>query len=124
MQNRNPAASAEAAELVRVDDPDIRILRRVQPLHNWPVLAEPEEPFIRVAALDFETTGFDPDCDVIIDCAVALLLVDQTGRIVEIEDVYEGLQDPGFELPPRSEERRVGEEWRAGRRRLHEDEMA
>lgn len=99
MHSRNPAASAEAAELVRVDDPDIRILRRVQPLHNWPVLAEPEEPFIRVAALDFETTGFDPDCDVIIDCAVALLLVDQTGRIVEIEDVYEGLQDPGFELP-------------------------
>ena len=46
----------------------VRVLHRVTPFQDWPEVADPVEPLMRVAILDTESTGLDPQRDVVIPC--------------------------------------------------------
>ena len=55
---------------------------------------------VRIAILDTETTGLYPTRDRIIEIAVMLLEVERTsGRVLNVLDSYQGLQDPGCPIP-------------------------
>lgn len=81
------------------DHPDIRILRRVSTLQNFPLAAQREGPVRRIAVVDTETTGTDPMTDEIIDIAVVRLEVDAAGEIVGIASAGQALRDPGIPIP-------------------------
>ena len=81
--------------------PDTRILHLAKPLHAFPCTNQPRGPLKRIAIVDVETTGFDPELDQVIDIAVALVRVDAFGRITDVIDVAESLRDPGCEIPER-----------------------
>ena len=82
------------------DNPDIRILRRVSSLEDFPLSARGISPIRRVAVIDTETTGTDPAIDEVIDIAVVILEVDLAGEIVGIPSAAEALRDPGVPIPP------------------------
>ena len=63
------------------DNPDIRILRRVSTLEDFPLVPRGDRPFRRVAVIDTETTGINPDTDEVIDIAVVMLEVDEAGEM-------------------------------------------
>lgn len=73
-------------------------LRRVRPFDQWPKLENPVEPIRIIAVLDTETTGLDPDRDVVIEIAVAFCEVDSLSRIVRVPSGGEARQHPGFPL--------------------------
>lgn len=55
---------------------------------------------LRVAVLDTETTGLYASSDHIIELAVMLLEVEPiTGRVLQVLEQYQGLQDPGLPIP-------------------------
>lgn len=83
-----------------VADPDIRILRRVSSLDDFPLAPRGEGPIRRVALVDVETTGTNPDTDELIDIAVIVLEVDAVGKIVGIASAGQALRDPGVPIPP------------------------
>ena len=60
------------------------MLHRVCPLKDFPLAPRGEGPFRKVAIVDTETTGTDPQTDEIIDIAVVMLEVDAEGEIVGI----------------------------------------
>lgn len=79
--------------------PDYRVLRSLPPLDLLP-LPEPEGKVRKVVVLDTETTSLDPATGHIIELAICQLSFDARGRIVEIGQVYDWLEDPGYPLPP------------------------
>jgi DNA polymerase-3 subunit epsilon len=83
----------------RPDDPDIRILRRVNTPDTFPLAADPVGTTRRIAIVDTETTGTDPQLDEIIDIAVIIVEVDEAGQIVRIDSVGQALRDPGMPIP-------------------------
>ena len=92
--------AAAAAALSGIEgDPDIRILRRVSTLDNFPLAPRSEGPVRRIAILDTETTGTDPLVDEIIDIAVVILEVDTAGEIVGIASAAQALRYPGVPIP-------------------------
>ena len=91
---------AAAAMIANGDNTDIRILRRVSKLEDFPLATRGDGPFRRVAIIDTETTGTDPDTDEVIDIAVVMLEVDAAGEIVGIVTSGQGLRDPGMPIPP------------------------
>lgn len=100
MSHINGAVSAEAALSICARDPDIRILRRVSSLEDFPLSPRGDGPFRKIAILDTETTGTDPLNDEIIDVAVVMLEVDDVGEIVGILSAGQALRDPGMPIPP------------------------
>lgn len=82
------------------DDPDIRILRRVSTLSDFPLAPQGDGPIRRVGVVDVETTGTDPMTDEVIDVAVVILEVDAAGEIVGIASAGEAMRDPGMPIPP------------------------
>ncbi|MGK2908814.1 MAG: 3'-5' exonuclease [Sphingobium sp.] len=82
------------------DDWDVRIVRRVGRLENFPLALDPQGPIRRIAVIDTETTGTDPDRDEIIDIAYVILQVDARGEICGIERWGQALRDPGMPIPP------------------------
>lgn len=99
MTNMHSAVPAGTASTPDARDPDIRILRRVSPLADFP-LAEHKGGIIRrVAIIDTETTGTDVDRDEIIDVAVVIVEVDAQGEIVGIANAGQALRDPGMPIP-------------------------
>ena len=92
-------AAANAALRHVGDDPDIRTLRRVSKLDDFPLAARGAGPVRRVAIVDVETTGTDPVLDEIIDVAVVTVEVDAAGEIVEIQSAGQALRDPGVPIP-------------------------
>ncbi len=100
MTDITDAASAKAALTIAARDPDIRILRRVSSLDNFPLAPRGVGPFRKIAILDTETTGTDPLMDEIIDIAVVILEVDAAGEIVGILSAEQALRDPGVAIPP------------------------
>lgn len=74
-------------------------LWRVKPLENWPTVKDPVTPVTRLAVLDTESTGLDPDRDVVIEIAIAIIDVDANGRVVRVVKTIQALQDPGAVLP-------------------------
>jgi DNA polymerase-3 subunit epsilon len=80
---------------------DVRILRRIAPLDEWPITNAIGGEGPVIAVVDTETEGLDPEADSLIEIAAALVQTDGEGRIVEILGKGYGLQDPGRPLPPK-----------------------
>jgi len=78
---------------------DVRILRRIAPLDEWPITKAIDGEGPVIAVLDTETEGLDPESDTVIEIAAALVQTDGEGRIVKILGKGYGLQDPGRPLP-------------------------
>ena len=98
-----PSAGAlEAAAALLEASPDYRVLRRFVPRE---VYAEPaaEAEIARAAIIDTETTGTDVAADAVIELAVVVFEYDaRDGTVLRIVEVYDGLEDPGREIPPES----------------------
>ena len=75
MTHNTDATSAGVALPTRVGDPDIRILRRVSALADFPLAERATGAVRRVAIVDTETTGTDVIHDEIIDIAVVVIEV-------------------------------------------------
>ncbi|WP_333882812.1 3'-5' exonuclease [Sphingobium yanoikuyae] len=95
----NSTASTEAVLSLCAGDPDIRVLRRVSSLNDFPLTEPCDGPVRTIAVIDTETTGTDPDRDEIIDIAVVIVTIDEEGRIVGIDRVGQALRDPGMPIP-------------------------
>lgn len=93
------AASAEAALAACARDPDIRILRRVSSLDDFPLAERGDGPIRTVALVDTETTGTDAESDEIIDVAMVVLEIDAAGEIVGIASAGQALRDPCKPIP-------------------------
>ncbi|ONF97026.1 3'-5' exonuclease [Sphingomonas jeddahensis] len=94
---RHLAASALMSDATA--DPDIRILRRVNTPDTFPLAADPVGTTRRIAIVDTECTGTDPQLDEIIDIAVVVVEADECGQIVGIDRVGQALRDPGMPIP-------------------------
>ena len=92
-------ASTEAALSLCARDPNIRILRRVSSLKDFPLAQRTTGTVRRVAIVDTETTGTDVIDDEIIDIAVVVIEVDEAGEIVGIASAGQALRDPGAPIP-------------------------
>lgn len=85
--------STATAPVVR--DADVRILRRWDGEFEF---AAADKTAI-VAVIDTEATGVDYEYDRVVEVGVVLAAIDPaTGRIVEVVDSYDALQDPGHPL--------------------------
>ena len=81
--------------------PDYRVLRRLDPVRARPTLEGGR--MRRAAIVDTETTGTDAASDRIIELAVIVFEYDaESGRTGRVVDRYDGLEDPGFPIPPES----------------------
>jgi DNA polymerase-3 subunit epsilon len=82
--------------------PDYKVLRRLTPQH----LITPElagQKMCRGVVLDTETTGFDVENDRVIELGMLLFEFDPvSGVIHQVLEVFDELEDPGFEIPPAS----------------------
>jgi DNA polymerase-3 subunit epsilon len=82
--------------------PDYKVLRRLTPQH----LVTPElagQKMYKGVVLDTETTGFDVENDRVIELGMLLFEFDPvSGAIHQVLEVFDELEDPGFEIPPAS----------------------
>ncbi len=91
-QQPEECGSAEARPV------DQRILRLVRGRNDWPRRAPEGETVRRIAVVDSETSGLAVERHQIIELCVAIVLVNDAGRIVAVEAVRSGLIDPGHPL--------------------------
>ncbi|WP_086620033.1 3'-5' exonuclease [Erythrobacter tepidarius] len=98
MNSLNDELGRKAGEAA---DDNVRVLRRIARLDDWPKMGDPDRPGMTIAVVDTETEGLDPDSDQIIELAAALVQTDIEGRITRIIDKAYGLQDPGRPLSPK-----------------------
>lgn len=81
--------------------PDYRVVRRLDTARARPALEG--NRVRRAAVVDTETTGTDPSRDKVIELAVVVFeYCADTGEIGRVLDTYDGLEDPGFPIPPES----------------------
>ena len=96
-----PAEVTAAAALLR-DHPDFRVLERLpQPYDDLPDYLP--EGGRRIAILDVETEGLDPDSHAIIELALMHVAVDAQGMIIGHSRPQSWLQDPCRPLAPEIE---------------------
>ena len=82
--------------------PDYRVLRRLTPQR---VITQElaGQKLCRGVVLDTETTGFDVENDRVIELGMLLFEFDPvSGVIHQVLEVFDELEDPGFEIPPAS----------------------
>jgi len=100
-QNIEPLAIEQLAQQLE-QHPDYRVLRRLVPrqVFNTPV---PGQQLRKGVVLDTETTGFDAVNDRVIELGMLVFEFDPvTGVIYRVTDVFDELEDPGFDIPPAS----------------------
>ena len=85
------------------DDGQTRVLHRITPLHEWRPPANAGSPFKKIAVLDLETDGLDPLYNEILEIAVAMIVIDEQGRVIEVESEKSGLQQPSRPIEPQIE---------------------
>lgn len=89
----------EAMARVLEAHPDYRVLRRLVPIRECG--RKRTGDVAKVLILDIETTGLDSSKDRIIELALLLVDVDvKTGQPLQVQDVYDELEDPGRPIPP------------------------
>ena len=81
-------------------DETTRILHRITPLKDWAAPANAGWPHMKIAVLDLETTGLDPQYDDIIELSIATTDIDDQGQIIAIEGLRSGLQQPSRPIAP------------------------
>ena len=81
-------------------DDKTRVLHRITPLSEWQSPAASGRPFMKIAVIDLETDGLDPQYNEILEIAAAMIAIDQQGRIIEIESEKSGLQQPSRSIDP------------------------
>ena len=91
-QQPEPSGSAEVCPV------DRRILRPVRARNDWLRKAPYEGAVRRIAVVDTETTGLAVERHQIIELCMAVVLVNDAGRIAAVEVVKSGLIDPGHPL--------------------------
>jgi len=89
-----------SAAAKRDTDDDTRILHRITPLSDWQAPVDAGPPSMTIAVLDLETTGFDPQYDEIIEIAVAIIMIDEQGRVIAVENLKSGIQQPCRPIEP------------------------
>lgn len=77
---------------------DRRILHPVRGRNDWPRIAPEGEAMRRIAVVDTETTGLAVEHHQIIELCMAVVLVNDAGRIAAVEVIRSGLVDPGHPL--------------------------
>lgn len=75
-----------------------RVLQPVRGRDDWPRAASEGEPTRRIAVIDCETTGLAVERHQIIELCMAIVQVNDAGRIIALESVRSGLVDPGRPL--------------------------
>ena len=76
-----------------------RLLHRITPLSDWPTIAD-GDPLIKIAVIDLETTGLDPQVDDILEFAVAMIKADADGRILCVDGPHGTFNNPGRPIEP------------------------
>jgi DNA polymerase III subunit epsilon len=97
--NKEGIAASSITTRALNTDPDVKILRRVSSLNDFPLPDGAGITTRTVALVDTETTGTDPVTDEIIDIAVVVIGVNEVGEITEIISSGAGLRDPCKPIP-------------------------
>lgn len=91
----------DAAAALLDAHPDYRVLRRFVAPERYADLSGRD--VVRAAVVDTETTGTQHEADRIIELGIVVFEFDPaTGEVGAILDRYDGLEDPGFPIPPDS----------------------
>ena len=77
-----------------------RVLHRIALPDQWKVPKGAGPLHMKVAVLDLETTGLDPQYDEIIEVAVAIIQIDARARVIAVESMRTGLQQPRRPIEP------------------------
>jgi DNA polymerase-3 subunit epsilon len=98
---RGMMSDAEADRMARQvhQHPDYRMLRRVPDPHAAGSCEVPPGG-MRLAIVDCETTGLNPAADSIIELAVMIVVVEESGNVVGYEEPVSWLEQPMFDLDP------------------------
>lgn len=91
--------NSENATPIPGDGEQTRLLHRIIPLEDWPTITD-GEPLMKIAVIDLETTGLDPQVDDILEFAVAMITADGDGRILCVDGPHDAFNDPGRPIEP------------------------